>query len=98
MSSTPIPPESADDRDRTPDAERLLHKDIQYESPDIGIYRILAVLVGIVFVFVGAGLVCYFVLKLDRSSEDRAGLPSQYDAPNDSLPAEPRLEPLDRNT
>ena len=93
MSSTPLPPESADDRGQPPNAERLLHEEVQFESPDIGTYRILIVLIGIVLVFIGAGLVCLLVLRLNQGSIDRSDLSAQYNAPKERLPSEPRLEP-----
>jgi len=97
MSSTPLPPESADDRGQPPNPERLLHEEVQFESPDIGTIRILIVLIGIVLVFIGAGLVCLLVLRLNQGSIDRSDLSAQYNAPKERLPSEPRLEPLDRS-
>jgi hypothetical protein len=97
MSSTPLSPESADDRGQPPNVERLLHEEVRFEGPDIGTWRILAVLVGIVLVFVGTGLACMMFLKLNQRSDDRASQQSQYNAPDESPPAGPRLEPLDRS-
>jgi hypothetical protein len=98
MSDSPTPDARNDDGDRTPNGEKLLHDEVRFEDAEVGVFKIVAVLAGIALVFVGVGLVSWWMLNLNTKDARHAAPGSDYSVPTESLPAGPRLEPLDRTS
>jgi hypothetical protein len=98
MSDSSTPDARNDDGSRAPNGEKLLHDEVHFEDADVGVFKIIAVLAGIALVFVGVGLVSWWALKLNTKGVRHAVPGSDYSVPTESLPAGPRLEPLDRTS
>lgn len=90
-----LPPDNPD-REHVPsaDASRSIHDQVRFEGQEITLRGILGVLVAIALVFGGVGGVAWRFLQSKNVPMARPPASPQYRMPSESLPAEPRLEPL----
>jgi hypothetical protein len=91
----PIPPPAGDSREPQP-RDLHAHPNVRYEQREPWLIWVLAVLGVIVVAFIVTTLGGWSLLHGFKSTRGETGGPSQYSVPSDELPAQPRLELIQR--
>ncbi|MFO0788857.1 MAG: hypothetical protein U0805_05320 [Pirellulales bacterium] len=87
------PPEPLND---PPRLESFVHPKVQFDSTDASFGGVVKALLAFAIIFSLAAVVGGVLLHWRRTAAALANVAPQYSVPSDNLPAEPRLEPIDR--
>lgn len=93
MAESQFPPQSSSDFLANTTAA---HSNVQFDSSEPSVGGVVTALTSFAVMFVLAAVFGGLLLHMRRSSTTPSEVTSQYSVPSDALPAEPRLEPIDR--